>query len=266
MLKDRHAGRGNTMSEAEWLAFDDPTPMLEFLRGKVNERKLRLFAVACCRRIWHLMTDERCHRAVEAAERYADGVASEAEWQAAQAGVQEILNAWQTEDEEEKRQAGPWWMGWGYSGYRHRTGAPEKAISAACGAIALTDNGLMGSAGCAAWAAGSDAGYYAEFLDAQYAEQRVQTLLLRDLFGNPFPPASLAPAWLAKDGTIPKLAQAVYEDRDLPSGHLDNHCLAVLADALEDAGCTDPEMLEHCRGPGPHVRGCWVVDLLLGQA
>jgi hypothetical protein len=70
-------------------------------------------------------------------------------------------------------------------------------------------------------------------------------------------------AW--KDETVLKLAEAVYEDRQLPSGHLDNHRLAVLADALEDAGCTDVDIFEHCRGTGPHVRGCWVVDLLLGK-
>jgi hypothetical protein len=57
----------------------------------------------------------------------------------------------------------------------------------------------------------------------------------------------------------------IYDARDLPSGHLDAHRLAVLADALTDAGCTDQNILAHCRGPGPHVRGCWVIDLLLGK-
>jgi hypothetical protein len=90
--------------------------------------------------------------------------------------------------------------------------------------------------------------------------------LLRCIFDNPFRPVSLDPAWLSwHDATVPKLAQAVYDDRELPSGHLDTHRLAVLADALEDAGCSDQDILSHCRGPGPHVRGCWVVDLLLGK-
>jgi hypothetical protein len=89
---------------------------------------------------------------------------------------------------------------------------------------------------------------------------------LRCIFGNPFLPVFIFSAWLTwRDGTIPKLAQSVYDDRDLPSGHLHNHRLAVLADALEDAGCTDQDVLGHCRGEGPHVRGCWVVDLLLGK-
>jgi hypothetical protein len=90
--------------------------------------------------------------------------------------------------------------------------------------------------------------------------------LLRDIFGNPSHPVSVDPAWLTwKDGTIPKMAQVIYEDRDLPSGHLDNARLAVLADALEDAGCTDADILGHCRQAGVHVRGCWVVDLILGK-
>jgi hypothetical protein len=90
--------------------------------------------------------------------------------------------------------------------------------------------------------------------------------LLHDLFGNPFRPAALDPSWLTwHSGTIPQLAQAIYEDRHLPDGHLDPHRLAVLADALEDAGCSDQDILGHLRGPGPHTRGCWAVDLLLGK-
>jgi hypothetical protein len=62
------------------------------------------------------------------------------------------------------------------------------------------------------------------------------------------------------------LAQALYEERELPSGHLDAARLAVLADMLEEAGCANPRLLGHLRGPGPHVRGCWAVDLVLGQS
>src|SRR5436190_20483072 len=70
------------MTEAEWLACADPKPMLEFLRRRA-ERKLGLFAVACCRRVWHLLEDERCRRAVEVAERYAEGQADFPELEAA---------------------------------------------------------------------------------------------------------------------------------------------------------------------------------------
>jgi hypothetical protein len=77
----------------------------------------------------------------------------------------------------------------------------------------------------------------------------------------------LHPTWLTwHDATIPKIAAAIYEERELPSGHLDNTRLAILADALEDAGCSDAALLGHLRGDGAHVRGCHVLDLVLGRA
>jgi len=82
---------------------------------------------------------------------------------------------------------------------------------------------------------------------------------IRDIVGNPFHPVSIVPPWLSwcRD-IIPKMAQLIYDEcwfQDLP----------FLADALEDAGCENADILGHCRGPEPHVRGCWVVDLLLGK-
>lgn len=92
--------------------------------------------------------------------------------------------------------------------------------------------------------------------------------LVRDVIANPFRPLPLLDrailAW--SSGTIPRLAQALCDDRHLPTGTLDAERLAILADALEDAGLTDAEFLEHLRKPGPHYRGCWPVDLLLGRS
>jgi hypothetical protein len=83
--------------------------------------------------------------------------------------------------------------------------------------------------------------------------------LLRDVFGNPFRPVAFDPAWLGWTGGVVRgLAGTVYEERRFGE-------LPVLADALEEAGCASPAVLGHCRGPGPHVRGCWVVDRLLGK-
>jgi hypothetical protein len=91
--------------------------------------------------------------------------------------------------------------------------------------------------------------------------------LLRDLLGNPFCPLPpLDVALLAWEGSaVVQLAQAAYEHRLLPEGMLDPARLAVLADAHEEAGAPE-EVLAHLRAPGPHVHGCWVVDLLLGQS
>jgi hypothetical protein len=83
--------------------------------------------------------------------------------------------------------------------------------------------------------------------------------LVRDIFGNPFRPVTIDPSWLAwNDGTVVKLAQGIYDDRTFD-------CLPILADALEEAGCDKADILTHCRQPGEHMRGCWVVDLLLGK-
>jgi hypothetical protein len=88
-------------------------------------------------------------------------------------------------------------------------------------------------------------------------------LLLRCVFGNPFRQLVLKPAWLTS--AVQTLARAAYDERDLPSGPLDTARLAVLSDALEEAGCSEDAILSHLRSPGPHIRGCWALDLVLGK-
>jgi hypothetical protein len=92
------------------------------------------------------------------------------------------------------------------------------------------------------------------------AHEKLQADLLRCLFSNPFRPApSVNPAWLKwHNSAVVKLAQGIYADQSFDR-------LPILADALEEAGCDDPDMLDHLRGPTPHARGCWVVDALLGK-
>jgi hypothetical protein len=89
--------------------------------------------------------------------------------------------------------------------------------------------------------------------------QAMQEALLSDIVGNPFRPPCVEPVWLTRDAAlVPQLAGQIHAERrwsDMP----------VLGDALEDAGCTNDEILDHCHGPGPHTRGCWVLDLLLGR-
>jgi hypothetical protein len=87
-------------------------------------------------------------------------------------------------------------------------------------------------------------------------ESSIHVAFVHDIFGNPFRRVTLDPSWLTSD--VVALARAAYEERAFDR-------LPILADALEDAGCTDAAILSHCRGPGPHVRGCWVVDLILGK-
>jgi hypothetical protein len=99
--------------------------------------------------------------------------------------------------------------------------------------------------------------------EAAWSHRQLQTGFLRDIFGNPFQPVPFNLAWRTPD--IVSLAHAAYDERILPSGELDHQRLAVLADALLDAGCTSVDVLDHLRGPGPHVRGCWLVDAILDK-
>jgi hypothetical protein len=118
----------------------------------------------------------------------------------------------------------------------------------------------------AGWQAGFSAMASAATVGKRADQWAWQSAMLRDLFGNPFRPTTIDPTWRAwHDGIIVKLAEAAYQERTLPSGLFETGRLAVLADALEEAGCADEQILGHLRGPGPHVRGCWVVDLLLGK-
>jgi hypothetical protein len=94
---------------------------------------------------------------------------------------------------------------------------------------------------------------YKKTLDA---ESRTQASLIRDIFGNPFRPVSFSTQW--RTSTAVALAQQMYDSRDFSA-------MPILADALQDAGCDNADVLGHCRGPGPHVRGCWVVDLVLDK-
>ena len=237
--KAKGTSRENTVTEAEWLACENSLPMLRHLGKKANGRKLRLFAVACCRPLLHLLTDERNRLAVEVAERYADKRAKRVELRKAEQDSRETV----------------------YLVYS----PPRSAALAATRAAAYT---------------AYKAAYETSSL-AQTARRRELTLpgggwveasspharLARDIFGNPFRPAAISSTVLVwNDGLVVRLAQAAYDERHLPAGRLDNGRLAILADALEEAGCTDADILGHLRGPGPHVRGCWAVDLCLGKS
>jgi hypothetical protein len=98
-------------------------------------------------------------------------------------------------------------------------------------------------------------------------ERGGQAAFLRDIVGNPSRAVRIGPACLSwNEGAVLRLAQAAYEERQLPSGLLDNNRLAVLADALDEGGCDDAQILGHLRCGGEHVRGCHVVDAILGKS
>ena len=240
------------MTEAEWLAATDPAPILAFLRdrGGAGERKLRLFAVACCRRVWDWLSDERSQRAVRVAEWYAEQAVGSDVLLSAAADAETASREVCLDSRYDPYDSATWKAA--YAAWRVCGDTPEEASGGAAGALA-----------CVTAAHTWDEGHPHESLDllkAEDAERGVNCRFLRCLFGNPFRPApSLAPSVLAwNSGTVPKLAAAIYEERAFDR-------LPVLADALEDAGCADADILGHCRGGGEHVRGCWVIDLVLGK-
>jgi hypothetical protein len=205
---------------------------------------------------------------VEAAERFADGKATEDELRAASRSAQEAghgLTRAATVARAAALAAGRFWDLRFSMSHSESDGGFTRSADLIVHALEGTDDPVLALA-----QAGTRTplrGRQEQRSPAQSAEQLVQGGLLRDLFGNPFRPVALEPAWLAwNDGTIPKLAQAAYDDRLLPSGRLDPARLAILADALEEAGCSVTEILDHLREPDPHVRGCWAVDLLLGKS
>ena len=223
-------GKGRTVTEAEWLASDDLLLVLETLEPwaadeEVSDRKLRLFACACCRRMWHLLTDETRQHTVELAERYADGEATE----------EEIIDR--------RRMT--------FLGTEQDRGN-EPVVVRCC----LMQGDIRGDT----------YDYLMKILHELLKptvkphlteEGAAEAFLCRDIFGNPFNPVSFDPSWLTS--TVTALAQQMYDSRDFSA-------MPILADALQDANCDDPQILEHCRGLGPHVRGCWVCDLCLNKS
>jgi hypothetical protein len=239
------------MDEATWAASPDPFEMLNVLRasGRGSDRKLRLVCCALCRAVEHLLTDGRYRAALDVAERYADGLAGAGELRKAHGVVCAVSE--HTEDYE-------------WSEDKQAMLLAANAVGwATCQREPPDPPAYL--AGCAA--AGAKAASVTEGLpEAEVLAS--QSALLRDILGNPFvAPPRIDPIWLAwNNGTAKKLAQATYEGRSLSGGTLDNSRLAVLADALEEAGCDNEDVLFHCREQGKaHVRGCWVLDLILGK-
>jgi hypothetical protein len=212
------------MTEAEWLICTEPRRMLPVVSSTISKRKLRLFACACCRRVWDVLPDARSRLAVEVAERFADGQATDAERAAAWSEATAV--------------------------------EPAAIYSVDRRTAALAYARYVAAAATAGFA--NDAAAYA-IADYAATPPEVQCDLMRDVFGNPFRPVPLEPRWLLwGGGVVRELAQQIYNGRrseDLP----------LLADALAQAGCKDHDILDHCRSGKGHVRGCWVVDLLLGK-
>lgn len=239
------------MTEETWLSCTEPWLMLDFLRDRASNRKFRLFAVACCRRMWGWFKYEQSRRAVDVAEQYADGNCSAEHLAAACRDAESVSNpqaevpewaavqaSWP--DFEEPQPSDP------YPGPARTF--PELARE--CAWTAEIFFALQGNVP-------SDAlPFRLVTHQTRNVEKRWQVRLIHEIFNNPFRPVTVDPSWLSP--AVTALAQAIYIERrftDLP----------MLADALEKYGCTCNLLLQHCRDGEDHVRGCWAVDLVRGE-
>jgi len=213
------------MTEAEWLACDDPRQMLRSLGDTASDRKRRLFAAESFRNFAHLLPNVRQRRAIEMLEEIAEGTAT--------------LEARREATQGAHRAFPPSTLG------QHIVGDDPYYVALML-FRALTSSSADGHAISAASGLADEAAGY-----------RWQSCLLRELFGNPFRPVAVDPAW--RTSTVLALAGGIYEERAFDR-------MPILADALQDAGCDHDDLLGHLRDTtATHVRGCWALDLVLGK-
>jgi hypothetical protein len=216
------------MTEAEWLACEDAVRLIGAVQKRGSQRKLRLMVAAAARLAWDRLPAGELREAVEACEARAEGAAGQGRLDGCRRGLYESYLL--PESPPERRQ-------WAE--------APETgAVFALAFAATYPDATLRGLARNGFWLGGV----------APHA--RGVCAIIRDIFGHPFRPVSFTPAW--RTDTAVALARQMYESRDFGA-------MPILADALQEAGCDSEDILAHCRGPGTHVRGCWVLDLVLGK-
>jgi hypothetical protein len=247
------------MTEAEWLTCKDPELMLEHIRGHEppGNRKLGMFAVACCRRIRETLFDSTVTpQLLEAIERVMEGEDPE---------MNSVRMAHRNASTMKWRNTAD--IVFEAEGAVHALGPPLRlgeVLRYTCEVAAfeaLCDAAVQSSKARSYrwWKRGpnlTEDDIQAARAEGFGAERGVHCRLIHDICGNPFRPVTLNPAWLTS--TVLALAQQMYDSRDFSA-------MPILADALQDAGCDDEEVLNHCRGLGPHVRGCWVVDRLLSK-
>ncbi len=260
------------MTEGEWFACVRPGSMLRSLiarwlarqkRGaEVDFERLRLFACACCRRAWDIL-DQEHRQSVELIEdfvrtRAPNGLraARRVRWAAGNRASSEVSQAYRDFPAGHPARLQAWARNvassavWQAADRRPTLAAFCHSEVAQAVAIVRQAQGLTGADRLVNDGRG-------RFVSPD--ELAAQAALLRDIVGNPFRSVTVRPAWLLwGGGTVGSLARAVYDESAFDR-------LPILADALEEAGCDDADVLSHCRGPGEHVRGCWVLDLLLGK-
>jgi hypothetical protein len=225
------------LTEAEWLSCVKLTPMMNWLQRRGTDRQFYLAACAAVRHHDAALRRRFYRDVLDVVERYADGLADKAELRRAHRE-----SAADADDE-----------------FLALAESDRKRLTPASRSVAASHAAAHASMPAGGWQAAFSAMQSATRIGKRAEIWAWQCALLRDIFGNPYRRVFLDPRWLSQQAaTVGQLADAIYTERAFER-------LPILADALEEAGCSAVSLLEHCRGPGPHVRGCWVVDLLLGK-
>lgn len=225
------------MTEAEWLAEPVPRSMVAHLLEAASERKLRLLMCATGRLLWRSLPNKKARHAIRLAEKWAEG-------RTPTCLVGRVV-------------------GGGDGGSLYRSKHARDFAHSHAGAVAeyAADPSVREAAEWCVWSATSALAWTLRYQDssndaAWTKAAAVLRELIRDVFGNPFREFAFDFRWRTTDAV--GLAGAIYEDRAFDR-------MPILADALMDAGCEDKAIISHCRDDCQHVRGCWVVDLVLGK-
>jgi hypothetical protein len=228
------------VTEAEWLASGDVEAMLNFVARHSSRRKGQLFEIACCQRHEELL-DDPCRETLDALERAADEPVAFDEWTALENDAGRQVDALWTRMDTPHTVA-RWMMASAvYDMTKSCFGSAANEVCRAVATIAIPPTGF-------------DISRPGPRTPGDPTETAAQASLLRDIFGNPFR-RPFSPAW--RTDTVLSLARTMYAARDFSA-------MPILADALQDAGCDNDDILSHCRNTQlPHVRGCWVVDRVL---
>lgn len=223
-----------SQAETKWNECADAPTMLDYLgdyadeatrhcrrqdAGQISHRKSWLLALACCKRIEHLLPNKQTKAVLKALERYLEGKGT----------AEQVEQARTIASDGGRRVPG-------------RNEASKRAFSA----VVLMGDSVQHTIMTAAVAV--------SYMEPGPNEEKAQADLVRDIFGNPYRPVTLDPSWVTS--TVKHLAEAIYTEKAFDR-------LPILADALEDAGCTSQYILDHCRQPGEHARGCWALDVIL---
>ncbi|WP_246523659.1 hypothetical protein [Gemmata palustris] len=244
------------MSEDEWLTGTDFTAHVRFALDHLSPRRQRLLAAGFCRAVSDLFDHPDLVKALDVIERYADGLVPAAAVERARNSCREIAQrahdvyVRRVDGKTESGDAVREWVrsqfAWALAFAAATPFSVEEVGRRAAGAAAPARVGVVQMMPISS----------AELDDASATQDAVMRGVVREIVGNPFRPALFYRDW--QTDTAVSLARQMYESRNFSA-------LPILADALQDAGCDDENALAHCRGEGPHFRGCWVLDLVLGK-